>query len=251
MKVLIAGIPEHTKNYENALALCHVPFGTDLYPPSLSSYGKLLLPGGGDLHPSWFGQTDRGSVSVDRALDRAQLALLHTFLLAGKPVLGICRGMQLLNVYFGGDLIQDLETADRHRFRKTDQIHSVSCLPDSLLHGFYGASCLVNSAHHQGCGRIGTDLAVTQTAPDQTVEALEHRTRPVLGVHGIPSGSAFSRNRPVWPTVSGSSVISQRGYDRPDDVPDLQIRLIHHQMRIFLIQRRPDLHQILQRLPWL
>lgn len=106
MKVLIAGIPENTRNYERALSFCRVSSETDLYPAELSSYDKLLLPGGGDLHPSWFGQKDQASVSADKALDRVQFALLHAFFLAGKPILGICRGMQLINVYFGGDLIQ-------------------------------------------------------------------------------------------------------------------------------------------------
>lgn len=186
MKILIAGMPEHTRNYAKALSLCHIPFDIRLCPEDLSSYGKLLLPGGGDLHPSWFGQTDQGSDPADRALDRAQLALLDAFFRSGRPILGICRGMQLLNVYFGGDLIQDLPTAGRHRFQKADQVHPVTCLPGSLLYGFYGSTCRVNSAHHQGCGRIGAGLTVTQTAPDQVVEALEHRTRPVLGVQWHP-----------------------------------------------------------------
>ncbi len=195
MKILIAGIPENTRNYERVLSFCHVSSETDLYPAELSSYDKLLLPGGGDLHPSWFGQKDQASVSVDKALDRTQFALLHAFFLAGKPILGICRGMQLINVYFGGDLIQDLPSADQHKFLKEDQIHPADCLAGSLLHRLCGSSCLVNSAHHQGCGRIGSGLVVTQTAPDQVPEALEHNERPLLCVQWHPERTALSPRR--------------------------------------------------------
>lgn len=187
MNILIAGIPENTKNYERALSRCRVSFRTSLYPDTLSSYDKLLLPGGGDMDPSWFGQKDQGSSPWDPELDNAQFALLHAFFLTGRPILGICRGMQLLNVYFGGDLIQDLPTADVHRYQGRDQTHPAQCEESSLLFRLYGPSCLVNSAHHQGCGRVGTDLLATQTAPDGVIEALEHRTRPnILGVQWHP-----------------------------------------------------------------
>lgn len=186
MHILIAGIPENTKNYENALARCHISYKTTLYPSDLSAFDRLLLPGGGDIHPSWFGEEDQGSLSIDRELDQAQFALLHTFITAGKPVLGICRGMQIINVYFGGNLVQHLPTADRHRYNGQDQIHQADCLPGSLLFRLYGPSCLVNSAHHQGCGKIGAGLIVSQTAPDHVIEALEHRTGPVLGVQWHP-----------------------------------------------------------------
>lgn len=207
MKILIAGIPKNTTNYEKALSLCHVTHDTALCPSDLSSYDRLLLPGGGDLHPSWFGQVNQGSEDIDRELDRAQFALLHAFFLAGKPVLGICRGMQLINVYFGGDLIQDLPTAETHRYCRHDQTHSAVCLPDSLLFRLYGNknSCLVNSAHHQGCGKIGRDLIITQKASDQVTEAIEHKTRPVLGVQWHPERTGLFSHQPD--IINGSRLI--------------------------------------------
>ncbi|MDE6960168.1 MAG: gamma-glutamyl-gamma-aminobutyrate hydrolase family protein [Lachnospiraceae bacterium] len=192
MNILIAGIPENTKNYECALSRCQVSFCTELCPKSLSSYDKLLLPGGGDMDPSWFGQKNLGSDSFDHALDKAQFALIDAFIRAGKPILGICRGLQLLNVYFGGDLIQDLPTAQRHRRLQEDQTHPAQCEESSLLARLFGPSCLVNSAHHQGCGRSGRDLKVTQTAEDGVVEALEHLVRPnILGVQWHPERTSL------------------------------------------------------------
>lgn len=196
MNILIAGIPKNTGNYEHALARCRVSYCTSLCPDALSSYDKLLLPGGGDMDPSWFGQKDQGSHLWDRQLDRAQFSLLHAFVLARKPILGICRGMQLLNVYFGGDLIQELPSSRTHRFQEQDQIHPVRSKEPSLLFRLYGPSCLVNSAHHQGCGRIGAELAVSQTAPDGVIEALEHQTRPnLLGVQWHPERTGLLPSR--------------------------------------------------------
>lgn len=186
MKILIAGLTDLTKNYEKALASCHVSYHVSLSPAELSSYDKLLLPGGGDICPRRFGQTDQGSLSVNETLDDAQFTLLHAFVQAEKPVLGICRGMQVINVYFGGDLIQDLPVKHTHQYTDQDQIHAVRTAPGSLMHRLYQDHCLVNSAHHQGCGKIGHNLQVTQTAPDGVVEALEHSTRPVLGVQWHP-----------------------------------------------------------------
>ncbi len=186
MKVLIAGIPKDTINYERALTFCQVPFETNLYPEEIASYDRLLLPGGGDLAPSYFGQPDQGSRNIDLALDRAQLALLDNFVLRGCPVLGICRGMQLINVCFGGDLIQHLNTYELHQYEQKDQIHPAVNAPGSLMHMLYGDTCLINSAHHQGCGRIGRELYVTQRSKDQVVEALEHRTKPIIGVQWHP-----------------------------------------------------------------
>lgn len=187
MNILIAGIPDHTKNYECALSRCRVSFCTELHPKSLSSYDKLLLPGGGDMDPSWFGQDNSGSGPFDRTLDLAQFSLLDAFVKARKPILGICRGLQLLNVYFGGNLIQDLPTAKTHCRLEQDQIHPAFCSSPSVLARLYGPSCLVNSAHHQGCGQIGADLQVTQTASDGVIEALEHQSSPyILGVQWHP-----------------------------------------------------------------
>ena len=186
MKILIAGLLGNTKNYERALSLCHVSFDVSLSPAQFSSYDKLLLPGGGDICPQRFGQADQGSLSIDETLDDAQFALLDAFVQAKKPVLGICRGMQVINVYFGGDLIQDLSVKHTHQYKNQDQVHAVRTAPDSLMHRLYQDHCLVNSAHHQGCGKIGAGLMVTQTAYDGVVEALEHSTRPILGVQWHP-----------------------------------------------------------------
>ena len=148
------------------------------------------------MDPAFFGEENRGSVNIDPALDQAQLAVLDAFLHLNKPVLGICRGMQLLNVYFGGTILQDLPTSQIHAWDGEDRTHEVRCASGSCLHALYGPSCLVNSAHHQGLGRIGSNLKVTQRAPDGVVEAVEHAKKPVLGVQWHPERTGFAFRRP-------------------------------------------------------
>lgn len=196
MNILIAGLPEQTKNYEKVLSRFPVGFRTDLCPYDLSSYDRLLLPGGGDIHPARFGQADLGSRSVDPELDEAQFRMMDIFVRTGRPILGICRGMQIINVYFGGDIIQHLPSASFHEYTGHDQLHPVRCAAGSALHSLYGNTCTVNSAHHQGLGRIGQNLTVTQTAPDGTAEGLEHNTKPILGVQWHPERMGSAKSLP-------------------------------------------------------
>ena len=196
MRILISGIPDLAKNYTAALRRLGAEAHVCLRPDSVSDYNGLLLPGGGDMDPAFFGENNCGSVNIDPALDQAQLSSLDAFLRLNKPVLGICRGMQLLNVYFGGSILQDLPTASVHAWNGNDQVHPVQCVSGSVLGRLYGPSCLVNSAHHQGLGRLGSNLKVTQTAPDGVIEAVEHTKKPVLGVQWHPERTGSLPRQP-------------------------------------------------------
>ena len=171
MNVLIAGYPHLTANYENALKALRCNYLVSLSPSSeqLASCDRLLLPGGGDLDPALWNEPDLGSRTPDPFLDKTQLSLL-----------------QVINVYFGGTIIQHLSTASNHEYKDADQYHSIHNVPGSALFQLYGSDMIVNSAHHQGCGRIGDGLLITQTAPDCVIEALEHEKKPVLGVQWHP-----------------------------------------------------------------
>lgn len=152
------------------------------------SYDGLLLTGGGDPHPSLFGQENRGSREIDRARDRAELDLLDGFLGAGKPVLAICRGHQMVNIYLGGTLIQDLPPgpAERHQAPDRDLLHQVRAETGSLLRRLYGSAFLVNSNHHQALGELGRGLRGTAWSEDGVVEAAEHETLPLISVQFHP-----------------------------------------------------------------
>ena len=185
--IAIAGRLKSTDNYENALNRLSIPYITTLSLNELYHCAGLILPGGGDITPAFFGQKNHGSKSIDTELDIIQLQALEMAVRHNKPVLGICKGMQLINVYFGGTIIQHMNEYEIHAWHKGDRFHSSAIVPDTFLHKLYGDTVLVNSAHHQCLGRLGKNLVVAQFAiPTHTPEAIYHQSLPVYGVQWHP-----------------------------------------------------------------
>ena len=204
-RIFIAQTPDKAHNYQNALTQLGAGclFLTDREPEDADA---LVLPGGGDIDPALFGETNHGSRIIEPVLDRRQLALLDQYAKRGLPVLGICKGMQLINIYFGGGIIQDLPTHALHEYRLQDQVHASQAEPGSILHSLYGPSFSVNSAHHQGIGRPGAGLRIIQRAPDGVAEAIVHTRLPILGVQWHPERMCFERKRTDTP--DGSLLLS-------------------------------------------
>jgi len=205
MKVLIAGEKDKTSNYVNAMEKLGADTEVSLHVPSITSYDGLILPGGGDIDPRLFGQLPRGTRAFDPVLDRVQLAILKAFILDRKPVLGICKGMQLINIFFGGDMVQDLPTAKAHEYVGRDQIHETLAGEESVLGRLYGRQFAVNSAHHQGVDLAGRGILYTQSAADGVVEGLEHNFLPVIGVQWHPERLCFEHKRED--AVDGSTIL--------------------------------------------
>lgn len=193
MKIAIVGRRARTGNYEAWLhtmrtvcAMPAVPIIT-LNPGELTSCNGLLLPGGGDITPSFFNEENQGSQNIDTELDILQLQALDYAIRHKIPVLGVCKGMQLINVAFGGTLVQDLPAGDCHRFCGKDRYHSTIISENSCLYPLYGKSAFVNSAHHQAVGQVGTGLSPIQWCDtDGCIEALQHNVLPILGVQWHP-----------------------------------------------------------------
>lgn len=144
----------------------------------------LLLPGGGDIDPSRYGQENRGSVGIDPERDALEFAALETALRFGLPVLGICRGCQLLNVALGGTLRQDIPD-HRAISEDVDRLH-LSRTADPVLTALYGEEFIINSSHHQAVDRPGEGFRPVQWAPDGTAEAIRHQALPLFGVQWHP-----------------------------------------------------------------
>ena len=182
--ILISAPAGNWDNYGSAVRRAGgAPPGGYCPPADLSSAGRRLC-GGGDADPALYGAENRGSQPPDPRRDRAELALIEAFLSAGKPVLGICRGFQMLNIALGGTLIQDLppELAPFHHGEEGDRIHPVRTAPGRFLGRLYGPVLAVNSSHHQAAARLG--------------EAAEHVSLPVLGVQFHPERMSWDRRRP-------------------------------------------------------
>lgn len=146
-------------------------------------WDALLLPGGGDLEPRRYGQANTASRHLEPERDEAEFRLLQEFTAAGKPVLGVCRGLQTINVFFGGTLAQDVP--GHGAWETGDRLHSVRTAP-SPLRPLFGEGLTVNSAHHQAANRLGSGLRAVQWAEDGVVEALCHRRLSVWAVQWHP-----------------------------------------------------------------
>ena len=143
----------------------------------------VVLSGGEDVHPKYYGKPsymkkkNELKLEVNEARDKFELKVIHEAVKNKKPILGICRGLQIANVYFKGTLIPDLQGKTRTRHSKNegyDQTHEVKVQEDSCLSAIiHSEKGIVNSAHHQSAEKIGKGLKVTATDTEGTVEAIE------------------------------------------------------------------------------
>jgi len=171
--------------------------------PNPTACDALLLPGGADINPNRYGAENTASLGIDEARDEQEFRLAEAFIAAGKPILGICRGHQLINVALGGTLIQHIE--GHAAVNKVDTIHAVRTVKDSFLANAYGEQFLVNSSHHQALDRLGSGLVPVQWCGD-IIEATAHTTLPIYTVQWHPE-RLFEGTR-GFDTVSGQRIIN-------------------------------------------
>lgn len=150
----------------------------------------LLLPGGGDMDPKFYGQERIPACGEPNLLrDAAEPLLLRAFLAADKPVLGICRGIQVMNAVLGGDLYQDIKPFEHlpHNGHWA-KVHTVTVRRGTLLSRILGQdTVLVNSQHHQAVDRVAPGFTLAALSEDGIVEAIEKPdARFCLGVQWHP-----------------------------------------------------------------
>ncbi len=202
LKIGISDCGEKNRNYEGYLL--HIPESqvvilSEAKGSRLKECDGLVLTGGPDVAPELYGDWADETVQVDSERDGFEYRLLEAALKDKIPVLGICRGLQLLNVYFGGTLILDLEKYSRRLHtaisETEDRYHEVGLTEGSKLKSHIQLnSGTVNSAHHQAAERIGSGLRIAARAFDGTVEAVEgvdHASAGMIAVQWHPERIGF------------------------------------------------------------
>ncbi|MFI5164225.1 MAG: gamma-glutamyl-gamma-aminobutyrate hydrolase family protein [Bacteroidia bacterium] len=189
MKSIIIGITDCSKwkNYHDWFASKNV--AVLKLSPKKNNVGDvdrcngIVLSGGEDVHPKYYGHPEwmkkKGELKlhINEARDKFELKVIGRAVKNKKPILGICRGLQIANVYFKGTLIPDLQGKTRARHSKAnsyDQMHEVKVEKDSCLSAIIKTETgKINSAHHQAADKIGKGLKVSARAGDGTIEAIE------------------------------------------------------------------------------
>ncbi|HRG87593.1 MAG TPA: gamma-glutamyl-gamma-aminobutyrate hydrolase family protein [Chitinophagales bacterium] len=145
----------------------------------------IVLTGGVDIHPRFY-ESERlefpnGDGKFNEERDEFEMHVFETALNFNLPVLAICRGLQLVNVALGGDLIQDLEETGKKNHRRMNNVddeHGISITAGSLLSEVVGGTTgTINGAHHQAAGKISDELIATATSTDGVIEALEWKDK--------------------------------------------------------------------------
>lgn len=161
----------------------------------LQNLDGVLIPGGPDVDPLFYGEEPRQGLGlVIRSNDVFEMHLLKAARAAHKPILCVCRGVQVLNVTFGGTLIQDIPSqlpeALRHMqipVDRADPTHSVDIVKDSYLYEVFGTeTVLTNSFHHQCINKVAPGFSVSAKARDGVIEAIEVKEERILGVQWHP-----------------------------------------------------------------
>lgn len=193
-------------NYFNAVEACGAePFELDpdgdvkegLRRLSESADG-LIIPGGIDLCPELYNEENIACGETDPRLDNYEIEIVREAVKMRIPILGVCRGHQLLNVFFGGSLYQDISCCEKHKpFDMTkDRAHKTKVEPESFIYDIYGSEIVrVNSAHHQAIKKLGEHLIPVQYSEEGVIEAVYHDELPVYGVQWHPERMCLKNRR--------------------------------------------------------
>ena len=196
----VAGFPQilddfdidvYSSNYAQAVLEAggmpmHLPIDVDPRE-AMDHLDGLLLSGGADIAPARYGRTPQANLyTPEDDRDEFELGLLDGAVARKLPVLGICRGIQMVNVHAGGTLHQHVPEHAGFEAPPTTEWHKIEIEADSLLNEFYGETRAVNSLHHQTLDDVASCFRVTARSDDGTVEGIEHFDLPIVAVQWHP-----------------------------------------------------------------
>lgn len=180
----------------------------------VSMVDAVIIPGGLDIAPFLYGKEPHPKLgSTYPARDFFEYEIVKEAVKANKPVLGICRGAQIINAYYGGTLYQDLteQYPDKSLIQHSQSdkgsvpVHHVEIEKDSFLGKIFSKKAFVNSRHHQAIHTIGNGLKITAQAQDGVIEGIEHTTDPVLGVQWHPEN--------LWETMPEEEMLFAKFFE--------------------------------------
>lgn len=191
----------------------------------------FLFCGGGDITPVLFGEdllTDKGSTDI--STDLFQLSFMEHILDTDIPILGICRGMQILNVALGGTIYQDISLKPSPSLqhmqsseKRSDVSHQVVFQDDSLLYNILGNTAYTNSFHHQSIHALGNGLTVTGSTSDLVIEAVESTSHPFrVGVQWHPEclyDTVTNMNRLFFTFIEAAQKGGKSSVSTPESPP--------------------------------
>ncbi len=196
LHIAIAGTAEGAKNFIDALHALGAEGSAVLEETDFSKYDGLILPGGADIDPELFGEENWGCRKIQRDRDIRQLEITKYFDQHDLPILGVCKGHQLLNIYFGAKMCQHIPEFEAHQWIEADQAHPSHCTPGCFLHHLYGSTEFpINSAHHQAVIEPAQEFTAIQWAHDGVLEAMVHDSRPIIGLQWHPERMCCQHRR--------------------------------------------------------
>lgn len=174
----------------------------DTITETVKAVDGILIPGGNDIDPSFYNEVAKEyTKDFNRNNDLFQFMMIEEALAQKKPIMGICRGLQVLNVFFNGSLYQDVEKEKeksiRHKCYESPEgvSHEVEIKKNSLLHDAVKKERLsVNSLHHQGIRELGEDLEAVAFSPDGLIEGIENREKGILAVQWHPEALVMAED---------------------------------------------------------
>lgn len=165
------------KTYIDALLSVGVKPVFDLEKPC----DGLMLTGGGDVSPSLYGKQNTCSINIDNERDRLEFSAIKKYLSLSKPIFGICRGLQIVNVFLGGTLYERVFNHDQ--ICDKDRYHVVDTVKGGVTCSLYGKSFFVNSAHRQAVDRVAKSLSVDAVSRDGIIECLTYKNLLLTQFH--------------------------------------------------------------------
>lgn len=179
-----------------------IPCNIENIDPYIQDMDGFILPGWGDIDPILYSEKMDGSEPFSLKNDLFSLKYISRLIEKRCKILGICRGMQLLNVYTWGTLIQHIQNSEKHNQyeKQYEYVDTITIHPWSFLHQVFGGATLsINSLHHQAVRTLGSWFSVVaESVSDGVIEAIEHESLPLYGVQWHPESLIEQRQLFQW-----------------------------------------------------